>query len=87
MQVTEKGVAESKLLNPYRHVTIRGKRYFKVEYFKFVQSRNISVKQLEGLSSVICLSSDEIYDTYVDIDSTLKLDINGYSYLQYKTRI
>ena len=50
VQVTEKGVAESKLLNPYRHVTLPGKRYFKVEYLKFVQSRNISVKQLEGLS-------------------------------------
>ena len=87
MQVTEKGVAESKLLNPYRHVTLPGKRYFKVEYLKFVQSRNISMKQLGGLSSATCLSSDEIYDTYVDIDSTLKMDINGYSYLLYKTRI
>ena len=87
VQVTEKGVAESKLLNPYRHVTLPGKRYFKVEYLKFVQSRNISMKQLGGLSSAICLSSDEIYDTYVDIDSTLKMDINGYSYLLYKTRI
>ena len=53
VQVTEKGVAESKLLNPYHHVTLPGKRYFKVEYLKFVQSRNIAVKQLEGLS--VCL--------------------------------
>ena len=44
------------------------------------------MKQLEGLSSAICLSSDEIYDTYVDIDSILKLDINGYNYLLYKAR-
>ena len=33
------------------------------------------------------MSPDEIYDTYVDIDSNLQMDVNIYNSLLYKTRI
>ena len=38
------------------------------------------MKQLYILSTVIHLFPDEIYDTYVDINSNLQLDI--YQYMQ-----
>ena len=39
------------------------------------------MKQLEILSALIYLSPDEIYDTAVDTESSLQLDINIYNSL------
>ena len=61
--------------------------YFRGHYLKFVQSRNISMKQLEILSTVVYLSLDKIYDNYADINSNLHLDINIYDSLLYKAKI
>ena len=88
VQVTEKGVAaESKLFDTFGHVILTRGRYFRGHYLKLVRSRNISMKQLESLYNAIYLSTDEIYDTYVDINSNLQLDINIYNSLLYKARI
>ena len=64
VQVTEKGIAESKLSDPYGHVILPGERYFKGHYLKLVRSRNISIKHLAILPTVIYVSPNEIYDTY-----------------------
>ena len=41
------------------------------------------MKRLADLPNDIYLSPDEIYDTYVDINTNLQLDINIYNYLLY----
>ena len=51
-------------------------RYFRGHYLRVVRSRNISSNQLEILSTVKYLSLDVIYDTYVDTNNNLQLDIN-----------
>ena len=76
VQVTEKGISEKKLSDPYGHVILPGERYFKGYYLKFIRSRSISFKQLQVLPTSIVLSPDEIYDTYVDTDEQVQLDIN-----------
>ena len=45
------------------------------------------MKQLETLSTVIHLSLDELYDSYVDINSNLQLQITIYNSVFYKTNI
>ena len=87
VQVTENGIAESKLSNPYGHVILPGEIYFKGHYLKLVRSRNISIKQLAILPTVIYVSPDEIYDTCVDIDGNLQMDVNINNSLLYKARI
>ena len=47
VQVTEKGVPESKLPDLFGHVILPGERYFRGHYFELVRTRNISMKQLE----------------------------------------
>ena len=66
VQITEKGIAESRLSDIYGHVILPGKKHFKGHYLKIGRSRSISMKQLAVLPSDICLSPDEIYDTYAD---------------------
>ena len=68
--------AESKLSDSYGHVILPRKRYFRGRYLRVVRSRNISTNQLEILSNVKYLSLDVIYDTYVDTNNNLQLDIN-----------
>ena len=72
---------------PYGHVILPGEKYFKGHYLKVGRSRSISMKQLVVLPSNIYLSPDEIYDTYVDINTNLQLDINFYNSLLYKVRL
>ena len=71
VHVTETWDAEPRLSDPYCHVTLSGERYFRGHCLKLVQSRNILKKQPQVLSTVICLFSDEIYDTSIDINSNL----------------
>ena len=87
VQVTEKGISEKNLSDPYGHVILPGKRYFKRYYFKFSRSRSISFKQLQVLPTSIVLSPDEIYDTYVDIDEKMQLGINVCNILLQKARM
>ena len=76
VQITEKGAAESRLSDIYVHFILPGQKYFKGHYLKIGRSRSTYMKQLAVLPSNIYSSPDEIYDTYVDISTNLKLDIN-----------
>ena len=87
VQVTEKGISEKKLSDPYGHVILPGERYFKGYYLKSIRSRSISFKQLQVLPTSIVLSPDEIYDTYVDIDERIQLGINVYDILLQNARM
>ena len=62
-------------------------RYFKAHCPTLIRSRNISLKQLESLSTVIYLSPDELYNAYIDINSNLPLDISIYNSLLRKAKI
>ena len=84
VQITEKGVAESRLSDIYGHVILPEEKYFKGHYLKIARSRSISMKELAVLPTDIYLSPDEIYDTCVDVNTSLQLDINIYKSLLYK---
>ena len=71
----------------YGHVILSGEKYFKGHYFQIGRSRSISMKQPAVLAGDIYLSTDEIYDTYVDINTNLQLDINIYNSLPHKTKL
>ena len=53
VQMTEKGVAESRLSDIYGHVILPGEKNFKGHYLKIDRSRSISMKQLAVLQSDI----------------------------------
>ena len=63
VQITNNGIAESRLSDIYGHVILPVEKYFKGHYLKIGRSRSISMKQLAVLPSDIYLSPDEIYDT------------------------
>ena len=80
VQLIEKGESDDKHTDPYGHIVLPGGRYFKGYYLKFVRSKSISFKQLQILLTII-LNPDEIYNTYVDSNEKLQLDINIYNAL------
>ena len=81
VQITGKGVAEEDISDPYRHFVLEGMRYVKGLYLKAVRSRNPMVKKFTTLPTKIVVTPDEIYDTYVDFNDDLELDINTYKML------
>ena len=54
-------------------------KHFKGHCLKIGRSRSISMKLLAVLRSDIYLSPDKVYDTYVDVNTNLQLDINIYN--------
>lgn len=87
LKVTDKGIANAKLSDAYGHIILPGTRYFKGNYLKSVRSKNISFKQFEILPTLIVLTPEEIYDTYVDINEKMQLDMNVYNTLLQKARM
>ena len=80
IQITEKGVAESRLSDIYFQEKSISKY---THYLKIVRSRSISMNQLAVLlSDNIYLSPDEIYDIYADINTSF---LAGHKYLQLST--
>ena len=73
VKVTEKGIAEENLTDPYDHFLCEGECYFKGQYLKLTRSRNLNNKQFQTLPTNVIISTDEIYDTYVDIDDNMQL--------------
>ena len=80
-QITEKEVVESGLSDIYGHVILPGEKYFKRHYLKIGRSRRIFMMQLTFLPRNIYLSTDETYDT------NLQLDININNSLLYRARL
>ena len=81
VQITGKGVAEGHISDPYGHFVAKGEKYFQGFYLKLGRSRNAKVKRFSTISTKIVIAPDEIYDTYVDFNDELELDINVYNML------
>ena len=86
VQVTAKGFAEEDISDPNGHLVAKGERYFQGLYLKLVRSRNAKVKRFSALLSRIVITPDEIYDTYVDFNDDLELNIYVYNMLIRKAR-
>ena len=80
MKVTEKGIAEENLTDPYDHFLCEG------ECLKLTRSRNLNNKQFQTLPTNVIISPDEIYDTYVNIDDNMQLNVNIYNSLISKAK-
>ena len=81
VQITGKGVAEDHISDPYGHFVAKGENYFQGFYLKLGRSRNAKVKHFSTISTKIVIAPDEIYNTYVDFNDELELDINVYNML------
>ena len=80
-QFTGKVVAEEDICNPYGQFVVKGERYFQGLYLKLLRSRNAKVKRLSTLPTRLVITPDEIYNTYVDFNDDLELDIYVYNIL------
>ena len=84
VKLIEKGVAEENMSDPYNHFVFKGEHYFKGQYLKLTRSRNLNFKQFQLLPTYIIISPEEIYDTYIDINDDIQLNVNVYNALRSK---
>ena len=78
VQITGKDVAEDAFLILMVTLLPRAKSTYKGLYLKLVPSRNSKIKPFSTLSARIIIGPDEIYDTYVDFNYDLELEIDIY---------
>ena len=81
VRVTGKGIAEEDIPDPYGHFVAKRERYCQGLYLKLVRSRSTKVKRFSSLPNGIVIAPDEIYDTYVDLNDALELDISVHNML------
>ena len=72
------------MFDPYGHFGQKSERYFQGLHLKLVRSRNAKVKRFSTLTTKVILTPDEIYDSYVDFNEHLELDISVYNLLIQK---
>ena len=85
-KVVEKGAAVEDMKDVYGHVIHNtGELYFQGNYLKLTKSRALNYKKFQLLPTNVLFPPDEIYDTYVDIDFELQLNINIYNSLISKS--
>ena len=84
--VEEKGVADKLLKDSYDHTIDVGARYFKVNYLKLTRSKHPICKQFQDIQQQVIFPPDEIYETYVDINEQLQININVYNGLVNKAQ-
>ena len=71
----KKGILDGTLRDTWGHVVLPGLRYFKGNYLKTVCLRNISFKKFDTLLMSVVITPDEVYDTYVELDKNMFLDV------------
>ena len=67
--------------DPYGHFVAKGERYFQGYYLKLCRSKDIKVKKITILPAKIPVTTDEVYDTDVDINDDLEINSNTYNML------
>ena len=87
LKIVEKGISNDTLSDNWGHVNLPGLRYFTGYYLKPVRSRSMQFKKFELLLLNIFITPDEVYDTYVEINSEMLLDVNVYNQLIQKTKM
>ena len=73
--------------DPYGHLFLCWWIIFQGNYLKPTRSRNTSHKKFQILRTSILFPPDEIYDTYLEIDDDLQLNVNIYFALLTKAHI
>ena len=74
-------------MDTWGHAVLPVLRYFKRNYLKPVRSRNKSSKKFDILPMSVIITPDEVYDTYVEIDKNILLDVTTYSSLIQKGKM
>ena len=61
------------------HLVLPELRYFNGNYLKSFRSQNISFKKFDVLPMSAIITPEEVYDTYVEIDNNMLLNVKIYN--------
>ena len=76
LKIVEKGISNDTLSDNWGHVILPGLRYFTGYFLKPVRSRSMQFKKFELLPLIVFITPDEVYDTFVENNSEMLLDVN-----------
>ena len=80
-------IPDGTLMGTWGHLVLLELRYFNGNYLKPFRSRNISFKKFDVLPMSVILTPAEVYDTYVEIDKNMLLDVKIYNSLIQKPKM
>ena len=81
------GISDGPLTDTWAHLVLLELRYFNGNYLKPFCSRNISFKKIDVLPMSVIITPEEVYDTCVEIDKNMLLDVKIYYILIQKVKM
>ena len=87
LKIVGKRISNDTLSDNWGHVILLALRYFTGYYLKPVRLRSMQFKKFGLLPLNVFITPDEVYDTYVEINSEMLLDVNVYNELIQKTKM
>ena len=78
IKVTEKGKATEKMSDNYGHNVMEGELYFRRNYLQLVRSKKISNKQFKIIEEDVIISSEEVFETFIDVQEDLTMAVDYY---------
>ena len=62
----------------YGHKILAGEFYLRGNYHKLERSRNISLKQFELINFDVLISPEEVFESFVEVNSDLNMSASMY---------
>ena len=72
-------ISDGTFMDTSGHLVLVELRYFNGNYLKSFRSRNISFKKFDVLPMSAIITPEEVYDTYVEIDNNMLLNVKIYN--------
>ena len=76
VKLVGKRVATDYLKDTCWHVIRTGELYFTGNYLKIIRPHSINHKEFKLIPTTVVFEPDEVYDTYVNINQNLQININ-----------
>ena len=80
-------ILDGTLTDNWGHLVLLELRYFNGNSLKPFRSRNISFKKFDVLPMPVFITPEEVYDTYVEMDQNMLLDVKIYNSLIQKAKM
>ena len=87
VKLVGKRVATDYLKDTCWHVIRTGELYFTGNYLKIIRPRSINHKEFKLIPTTVVFEPDEVYDTYVNINQNLRININFVTLFYWKLTI
>ena len=86
IRIVDKGIAISKIEDRFGHTNLEGQHYLKGFYLCTTRSKTLSKLQFTVMKEAVYVMTDEVFETFIEVDENLQMSKGVYSNLTIRTK-